>query len=410
MASTGKKINELTALSTVTNETVLPAVYVEGLTVNSTAQKISISQISDKVQNDMTSVLQGKQDVLTAGNNITIEENVISATVPEGSYTRTNLLAGTNITITQDSSLDANTKAYFKFANSLKDIVTNSSNYEVDGFELQNTEQHFNSGTAIANTESHGAIGGSYLFNPELIVNNSNSFTVDYFAKFADTSSIAIADIGIATAPAGSSGNQYECAVSYIQGETTSIWSGCYESFSNANNVVTVSERTTIDTNWHHYAFVWDSSTSKLSCFMDGILCSYLLNPTFSRTGTIYNGFYISLRSTDACYIQGVRVSDVARWTTDFTVPTNFYDVGDPVYRINSTASGGGAPTITWYDTFSEGQTAVTISSTSGATLVKVYKNGLLMQPTADYSISGTTLTMVATLNPNDKIALEVFA
>ena len=80
MASTGKKINELTAISTLTNETVLPGVYVESGAANSTANKISVQQISAKVQNDMTSTLADKQDKLTAGTNISIENNVISST------------------------------------------------------------------------------------------------------------------------------------------------------------------------------------------------------------------------------------------------------------------------------------------------------------------------------------------
>lgn len=67
MAVQGKKINELTAIGSVSNETVLPAVYVNGSTVNSTANKISIEQISTKVQGDMSTTLAGKQDVLTAG-------------------------------------------------------------------------------------------------------------------------------------------------------------------------------------------------------------------------------------------------------------------------------------------------------------------------------------------------------
>lgn len=69
--------------------------------------------------------------------------------------------------------------------------------------------------------------------------------------------------------------------------------------------------------------------------------------------------------------------------------------------------AGGGAPTLTWY-TGNTG-TTVTISDTTGASLVKIYKNGILLEPTADYSISGTTLTMVSNLVSTDKIALEVF-
>lgn len=70
MAIEGKKINELTAIGTVSNETVLAAVYVSGTTVNSTANKISIEQISTKVQDDMSTTLAGKQDTLVSGTNI----------------------------------------------------------------------------------------------------------------------------------------------------------------------------------------------------------------------------------------------------------------------------------------------------------------------------------------------------
>lgn len=68
--------------------------------------------------------------------------------------------------------------------------------------------------------------------------------------------------------------------------------------------------------------------------------------------------------------------------------------------------AGGGAPTLTWY-TGNTG-TTVTIADTSGADLVKIYKNGILLEPTADYSISGTTLTLVTALVSTDKITVEV--
>lgn len=68
---------------------------------------------------------------------------------------------------------------------------------------------------------------------------------------------------------------------------------------------------------------------------------------------------------------------------------------------------GASAPTLTWY-TGNTG-TTVTIADTSSADLVKVYKNGILLEPTADYSISGTTLTLVTALVGTDKITTEVF-
>lgn len=73
------------------------------------------------------------------------------------------------------------------------------------------------------------------------------------------------------------------------------------------------------------------------------------------------------------------------------------------------TPSGGAsAPTLTWYTVSTAGNT-LTIADTSSAQLVKVYKNGLLLQPTEDYSISGTTLTTVTAMVVGDKITMEVF-
>ena len=198
MAQTGKKINELTQISTVTDETVLPGVYVNSGVADSTANKISVQQLSAKVQNDMSSALSAKQDKLTAGDNITIESNVISAT--DTKYT-----AGTNITISEQNVISA----------------------DVDALPSQ-------------------------------------------------------------------SGN---------------------------------------------------------------------------------SGKFLTTNGT------------TASWAT--------------------VQAGGGAPTLTWY-TGNTGST-VTIADTSAATLVKIYKNGILLEPTADYSISGTTLTLVTALVSTDKVTTEVF-
>lgn len=74
-------------------------------------------------------------------------------------------------------------------------------------------------------------------------------------------------------------------------------------------------------------------------------------------------------------------------------------------------SASGGTPSLTYY---SGTGTTITIADTSSASLVKVYKNGLLLRPNADgttydYSISGTTLTLTAALEATDTITLEVF-
>ncbi len=77
MAQTGKKINELAAITTVSDETVLPAVYVSGGNASTTANKVSIEQISNKITNDLSTILNSKQDKLTAGEGIGIVNNEI---------------------------------------------------------------------------------------------------------------------------------------------------------------------------------------------------------------------------------------------------------------------------------------------------------------------------------------------
>lgn len=63
-------------------------------------------------------------------------------------------------------------------------------------------------------------------------------------------------------------------------------------------------------------------------------------------------------------------------------------------------------PVLTWYK--NNIGTTVTVADTSSANLVKVYKNGLLLEPTEDYTISGTTLTLIVPLVSSDKICVEV--
>ena len=77
-------------------------------------------------------------------------------------------------------------------------------------------------------------------------------------------------------------------------------------------------------------------------------------------------------------------------------------------FSLSKNGGGGGGltPSITWY-TGNIG-TTVTILDTSSYNYVEVYKNGVLLQETADYSISETTLTLQTALDSADKIAIKV--
>lgn len=75
--------------------------------------------------------------------------------------------------------------------------------------------------------------------------------------------------------------------------------------------------------------------------------------------------------------------------------------------RILTEDDGGSVPVITFYKVNSGNE--ITIADTSSSSLVKVYKNGVLLEPEEDYSIDGTTLTLTTELILTDKITTEVF-
>lgn len=113
---------------------------------------------------------------------------------------------------------------------------------------------------------------------------------------------------------------------------------------------------------------------------------------------------------TTGNYLQ--KTADGVQWNSVDALPSQTGQSGKFLTTDGTTASwdtiqAGGAPTLTWY-TGNTG-TTVTIADTTGASLVKIYKNGILLQPTADYSISGTTLTLVTALVATDKITTEIF-
>ena len=72
MAVSGKKINELDAVTSVTNESVLPIVIVSGNNPETTAKKITVQQIINSVPVDVSSVNNKTGAVTLTGNDIKV--------------------------------------------------------------------------------------------------------------------------------------------------------------------------------------------------------------------------------------------------------------------------------------------------------------------------------------------------
>jgi len=314
--------------STAAGSATQPVYIAADGTATATTYSLAKSVPADAVFTDTT---------YTAGANISISGTTVSA---PNVYTKTNLLAGNNVTITENSALDSDTVAYFKMSEDLEDSVSGSSSWTTDStyaVDFSNAAPHFNADALVTAGTLMSYHVGSAAFNNYLSVDATESFTVDYFLKCADTT-LASVDIVLPNVASGQSGYTYEFGV-YNQ-EGAEYGAGyAFEVFSNKSSAVTVSAFPTLDTDWHHYAYVWDASNSRFSVFVDGVLCKYLDNPTFSGSAhTQSQGLAFSLRSSGLVYLQGLRVSSTARWTADFTVPTDFYDAasGEHTYSISA--------------------------------------------------------------------------
>ena len=160
-------------------------------------------------------------------------------------------------------------------------------------------------------------------------------------------------------------------------------------------NVVTQQQYDSMTKNANELYAVTDASISYKE-LSDKPAVTSLPTASISNEGDIYQ--YIGV--TDQYYTHGYFyecVSDGA------VTPTYSWEQLNVQPMPSSTV-----PTLTWYNVSTAG-TTLTIADTSSAQLVKIYKNGLLLEPTADYTISGTTLTMVTALVVGDKITTEVF-
>lgn len=412
MAIQGKKINELDSISTVTDATVFPAVRVEGSATSSTATKVSISQLKENLQEDIytkeqvETLVGQKQDTLTAGANITIEEDsdenlVISADVDplpsqtgnSGKFLTTN---GSSTSWAEVDALPSQTGQSGKF---LKTDGTNASWATVDtlpsqtgnsgkflttngttaswGNALQNTATQINSLTILGDNNNTGEtvnIGlDSKCLGPFSIAAGKQSLTYSGGTSFgystkSNESSVAVGSGSLA-------------GIDYFN---TRVATWCIAVGRDSEAL-------------GNYAIAIGSGAKASAA--SAIQLDYGTNSTA-------NSFQVKsyqLLNTSTGKIPNDRLS------IDGTTIIN--DNG----TLKAVSSGGGAPTLTWYK--NNTGTTITIADTSSASLVKVYKNGLLLEPDTsdsdesgnDYLISGTTLTLTEALVSTDKICVEVF-
>lgn len=244
-------------------------------------------------------------------------------------FDKTTLIAGKNVTIDEvlpEGGIDNHTLACFHF----EDVENTAENSATTGVEFTNNSintaratvdygSKFGSG-ALRSTHSNAA---GYFQNLTDGIANSD-FTVDFWVKWGSSSGrAAICTEVYSNDPRGRGvifwdkqinlPNNSGSATSYINNITT---------FKTAYN----------DQTWYHCAYVQDGL--KYRAYIDGI--------------QIASGEYTALEFTKKFYIfvwgnvliDELRVSDIVRYTENFTPLTQPYSVAEPTgkYAINATA------------------------------------------------------------------------
>jgi hypothetical protein len=361
------KLDVSTAASTYLTQTDAASTYLTQSSASSTYLTQTSAASTYATQSALSTGLAAKQDTLTAGTGISIVSNVISATgsTPDNVFTTDNLTGGQNITITNDGPA---TTTVTDFDNGCIAIPwvnpTSSLELIVHGkmpssyTSGQNYGLLNGTGFAIQKYSNDGTPFKSWAYDENLSEIWANQDIANYYAPSTEfwikilwdgtNYSFWYKNAGVWT----KYGGDYPSSRA-IYNENNKLYLGQFYSAANAN-------------------------------MKDGEI--YLHDCYLSVDGNVvFNG---------ATAVQG----------TDYTVvgtPT-IITAGGGGYKINCTL----APSLTWYS--GTRGNSLTIADTSAANLVKIYKNGILMQESADYTISGTTLTMDVSLVETDKIALEV--
>lgn len=258
--------------------------------------------------NNLSQVVEGKQDKLTAGEGISIEGTTISSTsqIPGNVYTEDNLIAGDNVTITEvlpEGGIDENTLACWHFDGDLKDAVTGlvalMGNYDTSNKKFGTGAYHTSSASSETNISSLG-------LNPL-----TKSATIDFWFKcITDAEECRI---GFGTY------SESNLAINIKQDSLTLI--GKNWGSAKVTNVVVPG------LDFNHYAIQFNKETNKASVFFNGKKVAEH-TPSELSSSSFSNFVAYSYKRKNA--VDELRISDIARYNEDFTPPTKPYELAIP--------------------------------------------------------------------------------
>jgi hypothetical protein len=328
-------------------------------------------------------------DALSLSSKNPVQNKVITAALNDKQdkldgtvYTTDNLVGGDYISIVEQVG-DPNTVALWDFEEGTADVVSGiTATY---GTPVQNSNAKFGNYGMI------GTSGGGVAYPLSSVLSGTQQITLDWW-QLCTKSYFDFVSFGIST-----SNNPFNESDYYLY--LTQNNSADVTPYVNGTPTSRVTLSGATPNRYDHYCLTLDADTGAVQFFYNGVR---LVNTTVTPFTIDATNLKLVKVGDAFTYVDEIRVSNCIRWTEDFTPPTEPYNFGETVYKINNLLS----PSLTWYSG-TRGNT-LTIADTSAAKLVKIYKNGILLQPSADYTISGTTLTMDVSLVETDKIALEV--
>lgn len=388
-----------------------------------------------------------------------------TVSVPTGVYTKTNLLSGNNISIARKpSSVVGNETVFLCHFN-------NSSVNEVENAEWSWSMEpsSYSSTNPVSESLGNFCVSSNCMLSRSTNLTQNDSFTVEAWVRFTTAyvgsnfgfSSIAsfgcsggnisvILDNNTIETVPYTAGDWIHLAIthdadshifyyyangikvgegsinSFYLGTVTCEFISSIDELRITNNALYLSSFTPFTV---PYTIGYPLEEYQInSTLKAGTNVSIAADGTISATDTTYSAFTGADGTADGAVglVPAPTATDNTKYLkgdgTWATVAT-----GDPLpsqtgnsgkfLTTNGTAASWAtvsvAPTLTWYTsadwTLAADNKTLTVSDTTSANLVKVYKNGLLLQPTEDYTLSGTSLVFVAALDATDKITLEVY-
>lgn len=243
-----------------------------------------------------------------------------------GIFTTASLIGGRNVTITQKDEpiIDANTVGLYHLDGSLKDEISGQ-----DG-----SFYWLNPANPRTPTYDDGGQFGKCIKTTgieqilQFVNSSSGTYTVDFWLKRLNTSeTILILNTDDA---------YYPVPRLRFQNNQFSIGNKLSGTGSDTGTLSYPTGIEFTENVWKHVAYVLDGANSMVYLFLDGNMIY-----SATKTGSVADASCVGVKMYDQVCIDEIRLSNVARWTSDFTPYDMPYSAGgDPLYEVSADVNG----------------------------------------------------------------------